>query len=319
MGDSFEASQLEVGNRSHELASITALVKSRVVPAHRLSAYIDTYGSSVHLVQLSEDDLLMVLKESSHEVIGAVTGEDLAKSMAEVGIWEESGMDVRSILDSNYPANLRGIFNRPPLLFVIGQWFEDRDSQSIAVVGTRKVSAVGIRRARKLSKELSEAGFTILSGMAMGVDTVAHEAALEWGSRTVTVMGTGVNHRYPLGNRALAQRIVDSGGALVTQFFPEQGPRQWTFPMRNIVMSGLSLATVVVEAGETSGARMQARVALQHGRTVFLLRSLVESHDWAKKYVEEGVYQTKAICISSTNEIVDRLQVDTAKVAALAF
>ena len=106
------------------------------------------------------------------------------------------------------------------------------------------------------------------SGLAAGIDTAAHTAALDAHGRTIAVMGTGVDHVYPATNRALAARIVDSGCALVTQFFPQQTPRPWMFPARNVVMSGLSLATVVVEASEASGARLQARVALQHGRAV---------------------------------------------------
>jgi DNA processing protein len=121
------------------------------------------------------------------------------------------------------------------------------------------------------------------------------------------VIGTGLDRMYPPENADLADRIVGAGGAILSQFFPGQPPTRWTFPMRNVVMSGLSMATVVVEAGETSGARMQARVAMQHGRTVFLLRSLVEKHEWASKYVTDGAYGTRAIQISSAQEIVDRL------------
>src|SRR5439155_17831309 len=118
---------------------------------------------------------------------------------------------------------------------------------------------------------------------------------------------TGLDRRYPPGNRSLAERILDADGALLSQFFPHQPPTRWTFPLRNVVMSGLTLATVVVEAGSTSGARMQARVALQHGRTVFLPRSLVATHEWASKYVHEGAYDTRAIEVATTEEIVERL------------
>jgi DNA processing protein len=152
-----------------------------------------------------------------------------------------------------------------------------------------------------------ESGFTILSGLALGIDTAAHTAALDAGGSTSAVVGTGLNRVFPPENSGLAERILASGGALLSQFFPAQPPTRWTFPMRNVVMSGLSMATVVVEASETSGARMQARVALQHGRTVFLLRSLVEQHAWAQKYVNEGAYGAFAIEIASTGEIVDRL------------
>jgi DNA processing protein len=217
-------------------------------------------------------------------------------------------VDFRTVLDPTYPASLLTIFNNPPLLFVEGEWKEEIDSLSVAVVGTRSASKEGIARARRLSRELVEAGFTVVSGMAEGIDTAAHEAALESRGRTVAVMGTGIDDRYPAVNAGLAGAILSSGGALLSQFFPEQGPRRWTFPQRNVTMSGLTLATVVVEAAATSGARMQARVALQHGRTVFLLRSLVDAHDWAREYVDDGVYDTQAIRVETTDDIVRRLK-----------
>ncbi|MEW5926836.1 MAG: DNA-processing protein DprA [Gemmatimonadota bacterium] len=300
--------ELTVGDREHELASIVALIRREVVTPYRLSAILEELGSAVGLVQQSEADRLFQPESPSHDLIGAVTQEDLTKAVRDVRRWLSEGRDVRTVLDDNYPTTLRAIFNHPPVLFIQGNWDEQRDSWSVAIVGTRKASREGIARARRLSRELSAAGFCIASGMAAGIDTAAHTAALDCGTRTFAVMGTGLDRRFPKENAPLADRILDSGGCLISQFFPTQPPTQWTFPMRNVVMSGLTLATVVVEAAETSGARMQARVALQHGRTVFLLRSLVESHEWARQYVEQGAYGTAAIMIGSTDEILDRLQ-----------
>jgi DNA processing protein len=295
------------GRREHELAAIVALTRSEVVPAAKLGALIDEVGSAVKLVQLSEQDRLFVDVDASHDVIGAVTSEDVGRALAEILAWAERGLDVRSVLDPSYPPELHEIFNRPSLLFVQGKWPPASYSPSVAIVGARAATADGVRRTQRLSSELVESGFTILSGLAAGIDTAAHTAALDAGGSTSAVVGTGLDRVFPLENKALAERIVASGGALVSQFFPAQPPTRWTFPMRNVVMSGLSMATVVVEASETSGARMQARVALQHGRTVFLLRSLVEQHAWAQKYVNEGAYGAFAIEIASTSEIVDRL------------
>ncbi len=300
--------ELTPGNRGHELASIVALIRSRVVPAHRIAAFIDHVGSAVSLVQLSEDDRLFAVPEASHEVIGAVTPEDVAAALSDVNDWENRGLDVRTVLDDEYPSNLHEVFDRPPLIFVEGRWIERIDSLSVAIVGTRKASHDGLARARRLSRDLCEAGFTILSGLAAGIDTAAHSAALDAGGRTHAVMGTGLDYRFPKENAALAEQIQQHGGSLMTQFFPHQPPTNWTFPMRNVVMSGLALATVVVEASETSGARMQARVALQHGRTVFLLKSLVDVHKWAAAYVEEGAYGSKAIVVTESEDIIGRLR-----------
>lgn len=307
MSDSIRA--LQVGRAGDETAALVALLRSRIVsPAWRLSRFVEEVGSAVRLVQLSEEDRLFARDNPTHAFIGAVVEEDVREAQAELSRWQRRGLDHRTVLDPDYPRNLRTIFNRPPLLFIDGTWDESQDVTSVAVVGTRSATAGGLAAARQVSTGLVEAGFSVLSGMAEGIDTAAHEAALSAGGRTVAVMGTGVDHRYPATNAPLADRIIDSGGGLISHFFPGQGPRRWTFPERNVTMSGLALATVVVEAAATSGARMQARIALQHGRTVFLLQSLVDNHDWARKYVEEGVYETHAIAMMSTSEIVDRMK-----------
>jgi DNA processing protein len=138
--------------------------------------------------------------------------------------------------------------------------------------------------------------------MALGIDTAAHRAALDTGGRTLAVMGTGIRLRYPAQNRDLADR-VEAGGALISQFWPDQPPAGFRFPMRNIVTSGMSLGTVVIEASSTSGAKSQARHALEHGKRVFLVRPLVLRERWAQEYVEKR----GAIAIESVDEILAEL------------
>ena len=310
---------LSPGNRRHELAAIVALIraKTRPVPVNRLATLIDNAGSAVELVQLPLEDVLFSTPDADYRCAGTVGATEIEEALRMVDGWLKRGLDVRTVLDANYPVNLHSIFDRPPLLFVKGNWLERTDSNSIAIVGTRSASQYGLARARRLAAELVESGYTILSGLAAGVDTAAHESALRSNGRTAAVMGTGLDHRYPAENRPLSERIVSAGGVLLTQFFPHQAPRKWMFPSRNVVMSGLSLATVVVEAGNTSGAKMQARVALQHGRTVFILRSLVESHEWARRYVQEGAYGAVAIEVATTADIVSRLEASTDHKATL--
>jgi len=304
-----ERTELTVGNRVHELAAIVAMIRARhrPVPVDQLATLIDSAGSAVELVRMKLEDVLFDSEGVDYGIAGTISAEELETALADVDSWTERGLDIRTVLDPHYPHNLHSVFDRPPLLFFRESWREGMDRRSIAVVGTRSATDEGLRRATRLTHELVSSEFTILSGLAAGIDTAAHTAALDAGGRTVAVMGTGLDHIYPAANRPLADRIVSSGGALVTQFFPHQTPRSWMFPLRNVVMSGLALATVVIEAGETSGAKMQARVALQHGRAVFLLRSLVESHEWARKYVEEGAYGAKAIEVSTTGDILQRL------------
>jgi DNA processing protein len=297
---------LIAGQKDHEIAAIAALLRAGVVPADRLGATIDQLGSAVTLVELLARGQVLPFLENQGTLTPLPEAE-IRRALADAASWLHDGLDVRTVLDAEYPRPLHDIFNRPPLVFLRGAWREERDIHSIAVVGTRQPTPDGVRRARKLTQELVEARFTILSGLAAGIDTAAHQTALDAGGRTIAVIGTGLARVYPRSNAGLANRILAAGGAILSQFFPDQPPTKWTFPKRNVVMSGLSRATVVVEAGATSGARMQARIALEHGRSVFLLRSLVAQHEWARKYVEEGAYETRAIAIGSTAEILECL------------
>jgi DNA processing protein len=122
--------------------------------------------------------------------------------------------------------------------------------------------------------------------LARGIDTAAHRATLARAGRTIAVIGTGITRCYPKENAALAEEIAQSG-AVVSQFWPSAPPASWSFPRRNVTMSGIAQGTLVVEASATSGAKMQARLALQHGKKVFLLRSLVEDQEWAAKYATQ--------------------------------
>lgn len=214
---------------------------------------------------------------------------------------EELGSRCITILDEHYPINLRAIYNAPPFLFVRGRLTRS-DDHSIAVVGTRNASPDGIEQATRLSDGLARQGVTVLSGMARGIDTAAHTAALKAGGRTVAVMGTGMHRRYPKENTALADQI-EQVGALVSQFWPDAPPARWSFPMRNVVMSGLALGTAVIEASATSGAKMQARLALEHGKLVFLHKSLVLREDWARKYAD----QRGALVIEDVDEVLDHI------------
>lgn len=195
-----------------------------------------------------------------------------------------AGARLVTVLDPDYPVNLRMIPNLPPFLFYRGDLREE-DARSVAVVGTRQATETGISQAAHMSRLLAGQGVTVVSGLAKGIDTAAHRAALDAGARTIAVLGTGITRCYPDENEGLAAEITASG-ALVSQFWPTRPPGRDTFPRRNVVTSGISQGTVVIEASNTSGARMQARLALEHGKKVFLLRSLVAAQPWAQDYVD---------------------------------
>ena len=250
----------------------------------RVAAVIEATGSALRIINqdwtgFEPLDLL------SQAELGSVDDETLSACSRMIDVAETDGARLVTILDDAYPRNLRRIYNRPPFLWVRGN-LELADERAVAVVGTRAASQAGLELARSLAQQLAQRGVCVLSGLARGIDTAAHCAALDAGGRTIAVMGTGINRVYPTENRDLAERIVAEGGALVSQFWPDAPPTRVSFPMRNVVMSGMGIGTTVVEASSTSGAKMQARLALEHGKRLFLVRSLVLREEWARKYAE---------------------------------
>jgi DNA processing protein len=179
------------------------------------------------------------------------------------------------VVDSAYPRLLKEIPAPPPVIYVRGR-LEPGDELALAVVGTRRVSAYGRTVTERLVSELAAQGVTIVSGLARGVDTCAHAAALAAGGRTIAVQGCGPDPVYPLENARLAARIVEQG-AVVTEFPPETQPEAGNFPARNRIISGLSLATLVTEAPIASGALITARFAAEQGRDVFAVPGAITS------------------------------------------
>jgi len=273
----------------HETSALVALLRRGGRPWHQLAALVEEAGSAVAVLNGDYVDPGEGSAPTLFDPSDGQTSEDLNAIAAEVRAWEDDGMRVVTVLDDEYPENLRAVFNRPPLLFIRGE-LVDEDGKSVAIVGARRASDVGRHRAGEIARQMVEAGFTVFSGLAAGVDTAGHRGALDAGGRTVAVVGTGLRRHYPAQNADL-QREIAERCAVISQFWPDQPPTKTTFPLRNITMSGLSLATVVVEASHTSGARLQARYALEHGRPVLLLDSLVEQHEWARAYAERpGVH-----------------------------
>jgi DNA processing protein len=269
---------------SLEQAAVLALTKASPREWYRTAALIHEAGSAVRLLKGDTPMLSVPHQRYAEELQGRVTPEDVDLAHGLIERVASEGIALYTVLDAGYPANLHMIFNRPPFIWVKGQ-LAPQDFRAIAVVGTRQATDEGVSRARRLAADLAHEGVTVLSGLARGIDTAAHTAALESASgRTVAVIGQGIlTPPYPRENRELAERIC-TNGALVSQFWPDAPPRQMNFPMRNVVMSGMAMGTVVVEASATSGAKMQARLALEHGKRLFLLESLVKSQEWAQRY-----------------------------------
>jgi DNA processing protein len=284
-----------------ERAAVLALVGATKGEWYRTAALIEDAGSALRVVSRDWSGFEPFDLSVADAMAARVESSDIARYEALVAAYEDRGIHVVTVLDSAYPTNLRHVYNRPPFLFVRGDLLE-ADNRAVAIVGTRAPSDIGLDLAARLSTGLAAKGVTVLSGLARGIDSAAHRAALEAGGRTVAVMGTGIDTVYPAENEALAEAILESG-ALVSQFWPTAPPTRVSFPLRNVVMSGMAIGTVVVEAGPTSGARMQARLALEHGKRLFLVRSLVMHEEWARRYAE----RKGTMVVDSVEDILDEL------------
>lgn len=209
----------------------------------------------------------------------------LRTAQSDVKAWMNDDFRFLTFVDDDYPARLRDVRQMPPVVFTQGHLVgADR---GVSVVGSRKASPVALNFARETAKLLVERGLTVVAGLAEGIDTAAHEAALQALGRTVAVIGTGIRKRYPAANKSLHTAIVERGGLVLSQFWPDSPPTKWSFPVRNAVMSAYGLATVVVTAGEHSGTRIQAREAIAHGRPVILGAAVTRETRWGAALVNQ--------------------------------
>jgi DNA processing protein len=207
--------------------------------------------------------------------------------------------------DETYPPLLRKIEHAPPVLYVCGNLTDDDRHYAIAVVGTRKMSTYGRQATEHFTTELVRGKVTIVSGLALGIDTVAHTAAIDAGGRTIAVLASGLDLLYPPSNYNLAKRIVDSGqGALLTPFPLGIRPESGNFPARNHIISGLSLGVLVTEAPERSGALITANSALAQGREVFAIPNGIFSPGGAgvNKLIQDGAHP-----VTNVNDILNSL------------
>lgn len=185
-------------------------------------------------------------------------------------VWEKiqsQGIKILTWQDSEYPAKLKEIDQPPPVLYVRGEYLTD-DLFAVAIVGTRRITPYGRQVTEELASFLASNGITVVSGLARGVDAVAHQSALKAGGRTLGVLGSGVDVIYPPEHAKLAEQMMERG-AIISDYAPGTPPDSSNFPPRNRIISGLSLAVVVIEAGETSGALITAEFAAEQGREIF--------------------------------------------------
>lgn len=199
------------------------------------------------------------------------------------------GIDFVTILDENYPENLRYIDDRPVVLYYKGSLDKFSDSQSIAFVGARKCTDYGKWACKNLASSISMAGLTTVSGLAYGIDAMCHKATLDVGGRTIGVIGCGIDEVYPKANKFLYERIEEEG-LILSEFPLGTPPRAYNFPRRNRIISGISLATVVIEAKEKSGTMITTRCALDQGKEVFAIPGNINSiySKGTNKLIQDG-------------------------------
>ena len=292
---------IAVGNRESllcDMESREALVALNMVEGVgpvRVRSLIGHFGDAASILSASRHELLRV-----HSI-----GEDTASSIAN---WEKTvdlagelkriadfGCHIVIQTDENYPAMLREIYDPPLVLYVKGA-LTPKDKNAVAMVGSRMTTHYGIETARKLAYQLAYVGVTVVSGGARGIDTAAHQGALSGKGRTVAVLGTGINLVAPPENAELFERIAENG-AVITQFPFNRPADKQSFPIRNRIVAGMTLGTVVVEANLTSGSLITANFATEYGRQIFAVPGRIDSprskgcHDLIKKGAKlcEGV------------------------------
>ncbi len=269
----------------------------------RLAALLATCGSieaawkaSIQQLQAANLD-----KRSLQNLLLARRELDLEQEWQRV---QKANVQVLTWDDPDYPPNLREIDAPPPVLYVRGEIVE-RDALAVALVGTRRASSYGREVGHVLASELVRNGITIVSGLALGVDTIVHQAALDAGGRTIAVLGSGVDQIYPAQNRALAQAIM-SNGALVSEYPLGTRPEANNFPPRNRIISGLSRGIVIIEAGQRSGALITASFAADQGRDVFAVPGSIlhPGSVGCNELIRQG-----AIPCLNVNDILDHLNI----------
>ena len=249
---------------------------------------LERFGSAEAVYNATRTELEQL--RLAPEAIDSIIARDLRSTAeAEIAAVKNLGGDILLLDDGVYPSSLREIYDPPIVLYVKGAWAECLDQPCVGVVGSRKCSTYGQNAAMMLARDLAQRGITVVSGFARGIDAAAHRGALEGGGRTVAVLGTGIDEVYPRDHTKLAEEILASGGALVSQFPLGTPPVSENFPYRNRIISGLSLGIVVVEAAENSGSLITARLAIEQNREVFAVPGNITSRNsFGTNYLIKG-------------------------------
>jgi DNA processing protein len=269
----------------------------------RLRKLLERFQDPQRILEANRAELQSVEGLPAPAVNAILAWESEIDLAGEVHRIKEYGAKILTQEDPFYPRLLREIYDPPIVLYVWGEILE-RDQHAIGVVGSRRTTHYGIECAKRLSYQIAYSGITVVSGLARGIDTAAHQGALAAKGRTVAVLGTGLHHLYPAENRELADKISGSG-AVVTEFPMETTPDRQTFPMRNRIISGLSFGLLVVEAGANSGALISASQAADQGRSLYAVPGPI---DRPTSFGSNRLIQQGAKLVMSVDDILEDLQ-----------
>ncbi|HHY13476.1 MAG TPA: DNA-protecting protein DprA [Thermoanaerobacterales bacterium] len=259
-----------------DLKYLLALNKLPGIGKKRFMSLVEHYSEGKRIWGLSKKELLSVPGFTERICDSMIEQRNLVDPNEVISEIDEKGINVVTVFDDDYPFLLKNIYDPPPIIYFKGELPSCPDSISIAVVGSRKPTQYGRYVAEKISKQMALEGITVVSGMAIGVDTFAHKGALSGKGETIAVLGSGLDVPYPKRNIGLMNEIAKNG-AVISEFPLGTQPLPAHFPMRNRIISGLSLGILVVEAGARSGALITADCALEHGREVFAIPGNITS------------------------------------------
>src|SRR6202171_3551100 len=271
----------------------------------RLRKLLEVFKSPERLLASKRTEL-RTAEGIGNEVADQISNwESIVDLAAELERVREFGATVITAESPLYPRQLREIHAPPIVLYVWGELTE-RDQHAIGIIGSRRTTHYGTESAKKLAYQIAYAGLTVISGLARGIDTAAHQGALAAKGRTIAVIGSGLSNLYPPENRALPEKIRNGNGAIVSEFSMQIQPDRQTFPMRNRIISGWSHGILVVEAGLNSGALITAYHALEQGRSFYAVPGHINAPSamGSNRLIQQG-----AKLVMSANDILDDLQV----------
>ena len=271
----------------------------------RLRKLLEVFGTPENILGAKRDQLRRV-EGIGNEVADQIVGwESIVDFQAELDRIREFGATIITQNSPEYPKSLSQIHAPPIVLYVWGE-IQERDHHAIGVIGARRTTHYGVESAKKLSYQIAYAGLTVISGLARGIDTAAHHGAIAAKGRTIAVIGSGLLEIYPPENRALAEKIRNGNGAIVSEFSMQVQPDRQTFPMRNRIISGWSHGILVVEAGLNSGALITASQAIEQGRSVYAVPGHINAPSamGSNRLIQQG-----AKLVMSANDILDDLEI----------